>query len=123
MQKFTAVHGIPMSPEFKSIFCQQTTDINSTYSFDFLFLLHNPYDPLNTVKTFAWKDDIKALLPLPPFFDEVFTSEGTSQLTELYKQMYPDRDFSNILVPVSYRKFGHLMLAGNLVGSEIPGPK
>ena len=87
-----------------------------------MFLLHNAYDPLNTVKTFAWKDDIKALLPLPPFFDEVFTSEGTSQLTELYKQMYPDRDFSNILVPVSYRKFGRLMLAGNLVGSEMPGP-
>ena len=103
MQRFTqhqGIYSIPMSPEIRSIF-HQSTDINSTYCSDSLFLLHLAYDPLNTIQTFAWKDDIKALLLLPPFFEEVFTSETISQLTHIYKQVYPNRDFFDTIIPVT----------------------
>lgn len=114
MQNFTQ-QGIPMSTEVDSIFCQQTTDIKPTYSFD--SFLHSAYDLLSAVKTFAWKGDRKASPPLCPFFVEVFSAEETSQLTQFYKYMYPDRD-----LPVSCHKFGYLVLAGDLVGSGMPGP-
>ena len=129
MQRFLEQQGIYATsiqyPEIKSVFPQvygeHEIDCNSKKTSDSLFLLHYAIDPLNTIQTFAWSDDMKAVLPVAPFYEEVFFPDEFSQLKHVYEQLYPDRDFSHILIPVTYHKFGRLILAGDLIGSKMPG--
>ena len=55
-------------------------------------------------------------------YEEVFFSDEFSQIKLLYEQLYPDKDFSQEALPVTYHKFGCMMLANDLIGSEMPGP-
>lgn len=68
---------------------------------------------------------MKAVIPVAPFYEEVFYPNEFSQLKNVYKLLYPERNpernFSQIVIPVSYHKFGRLKLAGDIVGSEMPG--
>ena len=95
---------------------------NSKISCDSLFLLNFANNPLSTIPSFAWTDDMRAIMPLPPYYEEVFTVDEANQLNDIYKQLYPSRDLSQKCMPVTHHKFGRLMLAGDLVGSEMPGP-
>ena len=89
-------------PELKSIFPQ----------------VHGDQHP---IQTFAWTSDMKAVIPVAPYYEEVFYPDAFSQLKHIYELLYPERNFSQIAIPVSYHKFGRLKLAGDIVGSEMPG--
>ena len=64
---------------------------------------------------------MKAVIPVAPYYEEVFHPDTFSQLKDAYKILYPERNLSQIVIPVSYYKFGRLKLAGDIVGSEMPG--
>ena len=72
---------------------------------------------MNRIDTFAFKSTTEITL-LPPFFDDVLNFEVAEQLQSVYKQLYPRHD----LKPVSRfcRKFGHVTIAGDLIGSDMP---
>lgn len=99
----------------------QKANSDLTKSCNSLFLLCYANDELNTIETFAWSDDMKAVLSVAPFYEEVFYPEEFVLLKQVYELLYPNKDFSQISIPVSYHKFGRLKLAGDLVGSEMPG--
>ena len=92
MQRFSehqAIYEDIAFEKFKSILPrnQQQEDRSRTIS-NSLFLLHYSNDPLETIETFAWTKDMNAILPLPPFFEEIFSTEEADQLSNLYHQLY-----------------------------------
>jgi len=125
MKKFCqsqAVHGlpIPLDEGFnatlpKSYKCKENriTPANSHH------LLHLARDPLNTIDSFEWSCE-SGVLPLPPFYENVFDNEVAQLLENLYKQLYPH--YSIVHVPRFYRKFGRVIIAGDLIGSDMRGP-
>lgn len=86
-------------------------------------LVHYSADPLNTIDTFAWTKEMEAVCPLPPFCEEIFSALEVCQLSDIYQQMYSSSDVDITAVPLSvtHCKFGHLLLAGDLIGSQMPG--
>ena len=85
-----------------------------------LFLLHYATNPLDKITTFVWTMDMKAIFPVPPFYEEIFTMDEADQLCNIYKQLYPTQDITPSHVPVIFCKFGRTMVAGDLIGSEMP---
>ena len=61
---------------------------------------------------------MNAILPLSPFFEEVFSTEETDQL---YHQLYLNRGITPSEILVTHYKFGCVLLAGDLIGSNMPG--
>ena len=54
-----------------------------------LYLLHYTITPLNELPSFAvTNDDVNAISPLPPLFEEIMTAEQVNQLQVIYKQIY-----------------------------------
>ena len=99
-----------------------------------LSLLHYSADPLNTIDTFAWTKEMEAVCPLPPFCEEVFSALEAfceevfsalevCQLSNIYQQLYSSSNVDIIAasLSVTHRKFGRLLLAGDLIGSQMPG--
>ena len=86
-------------------------------------LLHYSADPLNTIDTFAWTKEMEAVCPLPPFCEEIFSALQVRQLSDIYQQLYSSSDVDITAVPLSvtHYKFGRLLLAGDLIGSQMPG--
>ena len=130
MKRFLQHQGIYSSSvphaELKSILPQVhgdqlKSDSDLMKSYDSLFLLHYATNKLDTIQTFTWTTDMRAVLPLAPFYEEIFYPDEFSQLKHVYELLYPEKNFSQILVPVSYQKFGRLKLAGDIVGSDMPG--
>ena len=122
MQRFSerqAIYEDIASEQFKSILPhnQQQEDRSRTIS-NSLFLLHYSNDPLETIETFAWTKDMNAILPLTPFFEEIFSTEEADQL---YHQLYSNRGIIPSEVLVTHYKFGRLLLVGDLIGSNMPG--
>lgn len=58
------------------------------------------------------------VIPLPPF-REVFESSEVQHLTMLYNQLYPSKHVSHF--PHYYELCGRVTLAGDLIGSVLPG--
>ena len=58
--------------------------------------------------------------PLAPYYNDVFNADVAEQLETIYKQLYPQRDISSILW--FYTKLGCITIAGDLIGSDMPGP-
>lgn len=56
---------------------------------------------------------------LPPFYEEVFTDEASEEVLNMYHELYPD--YSNLKCSKFYHKFGRSKLAGDLIGSTMPG--
>jgi len=108
--------------EFKSILPhnQQQEDKSRTISNSF-FLLHYSNDPLETIKTFTWTNDMNAILPLPPFHEAVFLTEEADQLSNLYHQLYFNQGIRPSEIFVTHYKFGRVLMAGDLIGSNMPG--
>ena len=107
--------------QFKSILPhnQLQEDRTRTIS-NSLFLLHYSNDPLQTIETFAWTKDMNAILPLPPYFEEIFSTEEADQLSNLYHQLYLNQGIIPSEVLVTHYKFGCVLLAGDLIGSNMP---
>ena len=126
MQRFSehqAIYSEDIAFEqFKSILPhnQQQEDRSRTISNSF-FLLHYSNDPLETIETFAWIKDMNAVLPLPPYFEEVFSTEEADQLSNLYHQLYLNQGITPSEILVTHYKFGRVLFAGDLIGSNMPG--
>jgi len=63
---------------------------------------------------------MKAMCPLPPFCEEVFSAEEV-KLSDFYLQLYSHIDMTALPISVTHQKFGHVLLAGDLIGLQIPG--
>lgn len=85
-----------------------------------LYLLHFTITPLSELPSFAVTNDgVNAISPLPPLFEEIMTAEQVNQLQVIYKQIYPLKTIKNLSATI--HKFGWLLLAGDLIGSKMPG--
>ena len=76
--------------------------------------------PLETIQTFARLEDMKAVKPLGPFCEDVFTVEEAHQLSDIYQQLYFNQNITPSIL-VTHHKFGHVLLAGDIIGSNMPG--
>ena len=72
--------------------------------------------PLETIQTFAWLEDMEAVKPLGPFYEEVFTAEEAHQLSDVYQQLYFNQNITPSIL-VTHHKFGRVLLAGDIIGS------
>ena len=85
-----------------------------------LYLLRFTTNPLSELTSFAvTDDDAKAISSLPPLFEDIMTTEQVNELQLIYEQLYPLKTFKKLSATVF--KFGRLLLAGDLVGSNMPG--
>ena len=85
-----------------------------------LYLLHFTTTPLSKLSSFAvTDDDVNAISPLPPLFEEIMTAEQVNYLQVIYKQIYPLKTIKTL--SATMHKFGRLLLAGDLIGSNMPG--
>jgi len=85
-----------------------------------LYLLNFTTCPLSELPSFAvTDDDVNAISPLPPLFEEIMTTEQVNELQVIYKQIYPLKIIKKLSATIY--KFGWLLLAGDLIGSNMPG--
>jgi len=124
MKKFSqnqAIHSLdlPLDKDFSMLLPEgYRQELKSDMHTDSLHLLHYVRSPVNRIDTFAFKSTTEITL-LPPFFADVLNFEVAEQLQSVYKQLYPRHD----LKPVSRfcHKFGRITIAGDLIGSDMPG--
>lgn len=125
MKKFCqnqAVHGlsIPLDADFRATLPESYEHkFKEGTLVDSLCLLHMARDPLSTIASFAWKRK-DVVRPLPPSYEHVLDNETVQMLENVYKQLYPSCNI--IHVPRFYQKFGRLLIAGDLIGSDMRGP-
>ena len=81
-------------------------------------LLHLSRDHLYTIDSFA-SGSTSAVSQLPPLYEAVFNADSLMNLQQIYISSY---------IPINivhfssfYHKFGQITIAGDLIGSHIPG--
>ena len=94
-------------------------DISSKVPSDSLRLLHYARSSLDLINTFVF-DNTLEIDPLAPYYNDVFDAELAEQLENLYNQLYPQKSITS--VSRFYSKFGRITIAGDLIGSDMPGP-
>ena len=88
---------------------------------DSLYLLRYAIDPLSTITSFSVTDnDQKVILPVSSLYEEIMSAKDLSDLEIIYKQLYPSKHYE--CLSATYHKFGRLQLAGDVIGSNMPGP-
>ena len=90
-----------------------------TIANSFVLLQYSTY-PLETIQTFAWTEDMEAVQPLGLFYEDVFTAEEAQQVSDIYQQLYYNRNITASII-VTHHKFGRVLLAGDTIGSNMPG--
>ena len=122
MRKFCqnqAVHSLKcndLSDEFNLSLPYNTKNVHAPKS---IHLFHFAFDPLNSIDNFAISKN-EAVSSLPPIYQDVLNAVEADELEHIYTQLYPLKSICHI--PRFCYKFGRLMLAGNLIGSDMPGP-
>ena len=103
--------------EYESILSHnhQQEEKSHTIANSFILLQYSTC-PLETIQTFAWLKDMEAVKPLGPFYEEVFTAEEAHQLSDVYQQLYFNRNITPSIL-VTHHKFGRVLLAGDIIGS------
>ena len=88
---------------------------------DSLYLLHYAVDQLSTITSFSITDnDQQVILPVSSLYEEVMSAEDLSDLEIIYKQLYPFKHYE--CLSATCHKYGRLQLAGDVIGSDMPGP-
>ena len=81
---------------------------------DSFYLLHYAVDPLSIITSFSITNhDQKVISPVSSLYEEIMSAEDLSDLEMIYKQLH---------LSATYHKFGRLQLAGDVIGSDMPGP-
>ena len=62
------------------------------------------------------------VIPLAPFKERILDSDLLQQLIAVYKFLYPQQEFRDSNVLPFYDQYGRVTLAGDLIGSTLPGP-
>ena len=62
------------------------------------------------------------VVPFAPFKERVLDSDLLLQLITVYRFLYPQQDLNDCSVLPFYNEYGHVTLAGDLIGSTLPGP-
>ena len=75
--------------------------------------------PLRLIDSFAL-DQNSAVKPLKPFKMKALSSEQSRQLLGIYEQLYPSKSVAHM--SHLYHEYGRISLAGDTIGSEMPGP-
>ena len=116
MKKFCQAQEIykidfPTDDAFCSLLPEQKYDeINS------LYLLQMAQGPLYNIKSYSCKGNI---IPLPPCYEGILTDQQFDWLKKIYMQLYSGTEHE---VSQFYQKCGRVRIAGNLIGSDMPGP-
>lgn len=123
MKKFCqnqSVHGLelPHDQEFGSTLPDSYQQSKEGVLLDSLSLLHMSQDSLNSIESFAWNRS-DPILPLSPFYENVLDNDTAQLLENMYKELYPAHNI--VHMPRFYRKFGRVIIAGDLVGSDMHG--
>ena len=116
-----AVHGLDVSLDetFNAVLPNSyTCSHKEVVHADSLHLMHMSWAHLSSIDSFAWKSS-DAIIPLSPFYENVFDNEFAQQLQKVYEQLYPGRNITHI--PRFFKKFGHVLIAGELIGSDMRG--
>ena len=122
MRKFCrsqAIHSLDISvhEDLSTVLPQgYKQDISSKVPSDSLRLLHYARSSLDLINTFVF-DNTLEIDPLAPYYNDVFNAEVAEQLENLYKQLYPQKNITSVS-----STFGRITIAGDLIGSDMPGP-
>ena len=116
MKKFNqaqALHNLnlPMDDEFLSILGKHSDMVTTVSSFH---LYKMATCQINSIG-FACLEGVELL---SPFHEKVLTNEQFEWLKNVYEQLYPNKE---VQVSLFYKKYGHIKISGDLIGSVMPG--
>ena len=115
MKKFCQAQQIykmdfPVDNSFSSLLPEHKCDKLNT-----LYLLQMAWRPLYNIQSYTCKNDV---IPLSPCHECILTDQQLIWLNKIYMQLYSGRECE---VSPFYQKYGRLRIAGNLIGSDMPG--
>ena len=93
-------------------------NISCNLKCDYIHLIRFSQYSLDKIASFEFSTNLGIDL-LQPYYQDVFNSDVAEQLESIYKLLYPNYNVSSI--SRFYRKFGHATIAGDLIGSHLPG--
>lgn len=106
--------SLPTDDEFMLAFCKPY--MHNTTAASSFHLYEMATHQVNSINSFACSDDVELL---SPYYEKVLTSEQFQWIKSVYEQLYPNNE--NIQVSVYYKKYGRIKIAGDLIGSVMPG--
>ena len=86
---------------------------------DSLHLMHFSKSSLNDITSFEYNNMLDIDL-LGSYYEDIFNADVADELEGMYNLLYPNYDIPSI--SRFCKKFGRATIAGNLIGSTMPGP-
>ena len=94
---------------------RQKMNISCNLKCDYIHLIRFSQYSLDKIASFEFSTNLGIDL-LQPYYQDVFNSDIAEQLESMYKPNYNVSSISRF-----YRKFGRATIAGDLIGSHLPG--